>query len=261
LPMADNMGRTRDDSDLYDLVDDLAAGTRDAYPESLCKVGCSACCTYPAGLFTATQKEWEVISDHIDRHWDAEQVLAFVGRFWASHGRYFQRLRAIEWLMEFPLPIHPKREAVPLSCPFLHDDRCAVYPVRPVYCRTFGLFSYKYWWRREHFIYACDMQSDQLEPLTRQAGRPQLPNLDPILARRHVLSKGGKRRLLALWVASRWPKRWWKEQLRRAVHVGQDGLPEPAGRGEESDTRRSLAGRPRPADDSAAAQRRAAVDS
>lgn len=25
-----------------------------------------------------------------------------------------------------------------LSCPFLHDGRCAVHPVRPVLCRAFG---------------------------------------------------------------------------------------------------------------------------
>lgn len=210
LPMADNLGRSGDERDLYALVDKLAAGVKEAYPESLCKAGCSGCCRYPEALFTATAREWEVILDHVQREWPTERIVRFVRRFWESHGRHMRRLEAAEWLMEFPLPLsfNPKRAAFPLECPFLEDDKCTVYSVRPVYCRSFGSFTYKHFWKPEPVVYGCEDQSDKLEPLAELPGRPRIPRFNPLLARRYALSKGGKRRLLAVWIARQWSRKW-----------------------------------------------------
>ncbi len=213
LPMVDNMGLSRDDRDLYTHIDDLAEGAKAAYPESLCKAGCSACCHYPAGLFTASRAEWEAIYDHIAETWPAEQVVRMVRRFWDGHGPFIRRLKAIEWLMEFPLPVNAKREAVPLACPFLESDRCTIYAARPTFCRTFGQFTFKYWWQREPTLYGCDKQTEHLEPILRRPGRARLPSFNPIFHKRFVLSQKGKRHLLSLWVAARWPRRWLEAQL------------------------------------------------
>jgi Fe-S-cluster containining protein len=202
LPVVDSL------PDLYALVDDLADGVRAAYPESLCKAGCSGCCHYPAGLFTASRQEWDVILEHVRNHWSPERIGGFVRRFWDTHGRYLARLRAVEWLMEFPLPVNARREAVPLACPFLEDDRCTIYAVRPVYCRCFGQFSFKYWWKREPIVYGCDMQVEHLEPITRQPGRAKLPSFNPLFNKRFALSYRSTRHLLAIWVAKQWPRKW-----------------------------------------------------
>jgi len=212
LPMVDNLGRTRDDRDLYAHIDDLADGAKAAYPEALCKPGCSGCCKYPAALFTASEAEWGAILDHIAATWPAERIAGFVRRFWASHGPHLRRLEAAEWLMELPFSINPTRAALPLSCPFLEGDRCEIYPVRPTFCRCFGLFTFKYWWQREPTIYSCEEQSDHLEPIVRRPGRARLPSFNPISERRFKLSRRGKRHLLALWVAARWPRRWLADQ-------------------------------------------------
>ncbi len=208
LPMVDNMGRTQDQSDLYTLIDLLASGVKEAYPESLCKAGCSSCCQYPPALFTVTRQEWEAMLAYVTREWSAERIGRLVTRFWGSHGPYMRRLKVIEWLMEFPLPVNAKRKAVPLECPFLEDERCSVYPVRPVYCRSFGSFTYKYFWTPEPFVYGCQEQSDLLGPITRRPGRARLPSFNALFNKRFFLSRGGKRRLLSMWLARQWPKKW-----------------------------------------------------
>lgn len=230
LPLADNLGRSGDERDLYALADKLTSGVKEAYPESLCKAGCSGCCRYPEALFTATAREWDVILDHIEREWPAERVFTFVSRFWETHGRYWRRLKAAEWLIEFPLPlpVHPRRAAIPIACPFLEDHRCAIYPVRPLYCRSFGSFTYKSFFRPEPAIYGCEDQAANLEPLMDRPGRPRIPRFNPLLARRHALSKGGQRHLLAIWIARRWPKKWLAAALPGSSATPGAGAPGPA---------------------------------
>jgi hypothetical protein len=57
-------------------------------------------------------------------------------------------------------------------------------------------------------LYACETQTDHLEPIMRRPGRCALPSFNPVFARRFVLSRKGKRHLLALWIANRWPRKW-----------------------------------------------------
>ncbi|MBU6428471.1 MAG: YkgJ family cysteine cluster protein [Cyanobacteria bacterium REEB65] len=206
LPMVDNLGRTGDARDLHQLVDTLAAGARAAFPESLCKAGCSDCCYYPTSLFNVKRTEWDAIVRYIEANWSVERRQAFVERFWHEHGPYVWRLRILGYLVGIPLPVFPEPQSVPAACPFLEADRCSIYPARPTQCRAFGHFSVQYWWRRQPLLYGCLEQVKRLRTALQEPGRAQLPSLNPLEWKLWGLAFGPKR-LLALWVAKTWPRR------------------------------------------------------
>ena len=207
LPMVDNLGISGDHRDLLPLIDQLADGARALYPEIPCKPGCSACCHYPVALYTIAESEWRPMEEQILLTWPEERLIAFVRKFWDSHGPYMWRLRVVNFLMEFPLPIVPRREAIPLACPFLEDDRCAVYDRRPAQARTFGLFSYKHFFFKEPVLYGCDMAQEVMAPVLAARDRPGLPSFNSIYGVRSKLARGRKL-LIPLWVAKQWPRAW-----------------------------------------------------
>ncbi|MBM3266349.1 MAG: hypothetical protein FJZ01_01770 [Candidatus Sericytochromatia bacterium] len=218
LPMVDNLGRTGDATDLYPWLDRLAAGARTLYPEIPCGAGCSACCHYPVSLYTIAEAEWRPMADLVARKWPRERLEAFVRRFWGSHGPYLWRLRVLNFLMEIPLPVVARREAIPLACPFLEDDRCAVYAARPAIARAFGLFSFKHFFLRKPVPYGCDLTRERLDPVLAIKDRPGLPSFNPFFGVRGALARG-PRRFIPLWVAREWPRSW----LREATS-GRDGM-------------------------------------
>lgn len=217
LPMADNLGISGDDRDLYQLVDRVTDGVRAAFPESLCRSGCSACCHYPTSLFNVTGSEWEAIVRHVETAWEPERLERFRTRFWREHGPYMRRMRVLGALVSFPLPVFPRPGSIPPACPFLEDDRCSIYPARPTHCRAFGHFTIQYWWRKTPFIYGCLKQIATLKEALAAPGRPQLPSLNPLDIKLWGLARG-KARLLALWTARTWPeprRRWFSGAGRR----------------------------------------------
>ncbi len=206
LPTADNLGATQDDRDLYHLIDTVSDGVRSAFPGSRCQAGCSACCHYPVSLFNVAPAEWKAIARHIETTWDRERLLGFVERFWREHGPALFKMRVLGFLVTLPLPIIPRESAIPPACPFLEDDRCAVYPVRPAHCRSFGHFTVHYWWRRTPFIYGCLEQIARLREALARPGQAPLPSLNPFDVKLWGLAPG-KGKLLALWTARTWPRR------------------------------------------------------
>jgi Fe-S-cluster containining protein len=207
LPMVDNLGITGDSRDLYPWIDKLAGGARALYPEIPCKAGCSACCHYPVSLYTIAENEWQPIARYVEREWPRERLIAFVRRFWETHGPYIWRLKVLNFVIEIPLPVAPRREAIPLACPFLEEDRCAVYDVRPAQARTFGLFEFKHFFLAKPVLYGCEMAQEQMKPVLALGDRPKLPSFNPLFGVRCFLVRGPKR-LIPLWVARQWPRKW-----------------------------------------------------
>ncbi|MBI6546657.1 MAG: Mov34/MPN/PAD-1 family protein [Cyanobacteria bacterium NC_groundwater_1444_Ag_S-0.65um_54_12] len=203
LPLANRLGGGGQ-QDLYQLIDELAKAARAAYPESLCRDGCSHCCYYPVALFTVSREEWEAIFAYLQQQWTAERLQQFLRRFYREARPYWWRLRWYNWLLDFPLPVMPTRERLPLACPFLIAERCAVYQARPAFCRCFGLFSLSHWFLRRSYPYACKAQSDLLQALASQPLRAQLPSFNPVSMLRGGIARGNKQ-LLALWISQTWP--------------------------------------------------------
>lgn len=205
LPLVDNMGVTGDGRDLFAVTDRLSAAVVRAYPQSLCGAGCSDCCKYPVGLFDIDRNEWEVIKRYMREHWTADERKRFHESFLERYNPYRLKLWILNLLMTFPLPVTSRPEGLPLSCPFLINQRCSIYPARPIVCRTFGLFSVLRSGRRESHLYACEKQAVALNEALNQDG-PQImpPSVNPIrLALVRFLSF--KAKLLPLWLWKDFP--------------------------------------------------------
>lgn len=159
LPRVENLGQSGDARDLYTVTDRLADAVKETFPQSLCAAGCSACCHYPVGLFDIDRAEWDVIRRYLEKTWSRAERRSFHARFLERFGPYRLKFRILNALMTFPLPVTSKPEGLPLACPFLVNDRCTVYPVRPIVCRTFGHFSVIRSGRSESHLYACEKQA------------------------------------------------------------------------------------------------------
>jgi Fe-S-cluster containining protein len=205
LPQVSNMGGTGDERDLFTVTDRLADAVKEAYPESLCGAGCSACCHYPVGLFDIDRAEWDVIRRYLQTAWTREQRRDFHARFLERFGPYRLKLWLLNVMMTFPLPVTSRPEGLPLACPFLVNNRCSVYPARPIVCRTFGLFSVRRSGRQESHLYACEMQATALnEALTGDGPQIMPPSVNPI---RLVLVRflKNKSKLLPMWLWKDFP--------------------------------------------------------
>lgn len=206
LPRVDNLGLTGDGRDLLAVTDRLADAVKEAYPESLCASGCSACCQYPVGLFDIDRAEWEVLKRYLLTQWTDVERAAFYARFRERFDPYRLKLWILNLAMTFPLPVTSRPEGLPLACPFLVDDRCVVYPARPIVCRTFGLFSVLRPGHRESLLYACEKQGDALSAAMNGEGPCIMPpSVNPVrLALGRFLTF--KYQLLPLWLWQDFPR-------------------------------------------------------
>lgn len=203
IPKTDNLGQTQDETDLYWVMDQLTQAIKEAFPGGLCKAGCGSCCYFPTSLFDISRSEWDAIEAYVRREWDEDRLERFRERFRASFSPYLRSLGVWDKLIAFPLPVLPTAEAIPLACPFLENEACSIYPVRPLPCRTFGHYATKMWaWGRDH-VYACGMQGSVLQgQLEGEGPRPKLPHVAPFRFRLAGLARG-KKHLIPVWVSKR----------------------------------------------------------
>lgn len=211
-----NMGQTRDENDLFFVIDQLSQGVVATHPSSLCYSGCGRCCHYPTGFFDIFPQEWALIHKYIETEWEPERLQEMLRRFRLEHAPLLWWIKILEGLMGLSITILPKRKALPLHCPFLENDRCSIYPVRPFPCRTFGHFSAKMTpWNQPH-PYACADQSSQIrESMAKEELQVMLPDVSTVQMRQYFFVKG-KKRLIATWIAKTYrepPRGKWQEVL------------------------------------------------
>ena len=144
--LADNVGETHDEHDLYTHLDRLSEGVKATFPGSYCKAGCSACCHYPVALFTLTFTEWRVIQRYVEDVWSQAQRDALVERYNRVFNRFWRfALTMLQNSMFGVVLAAPVMYPRKIACPFLVDDACTVYPARPYQCRSFGHFAARSW--------------------------------------------------------------------------------------------------------------------
>ncbi len=114
---------------IYRIEEDFGRGV-----EPVCRPGCAACCT---ARVTMTTLEGALITSHLARSGET-QLLEKIRRR-GDQDRFIPKittnqLAAICLRGEEP-PTEEMAEA-PGTCPLLEGDRCTIYPVRPLACRT-----------------------------------------------------------------------------------------------------------------------------
>ena len=96
---------------------EAAAGKR---PQIACAAGCAACCTQQVAIAPV---EAAAIALHVTRHFTDEEDTALVAR-----------LRELDALTRGKTAI--ERARLRQSCAFLVENRCSIYPARPLRCRA-----------------------------------------------------------------------------------------------------------------------------
>jgi Fe-S-cluster containining protein len=102
--------------------------------ETQCNAGCASCCT---ARVTMTTLEGELIATHLVRQGDSRLTDRIRRR--RSPDRFIPKMttnRLAEICLRGQEPPAEEMAETPGTCPLLEADRCAIYPARPLACRT-----------------------------------------------------------------------------------------------------------------------------
>ena len=142
LKNIDNIGNSNDFRDIYYLIDYLVYAVEQIYPQIPCKPKCNECCK---GLisFPVTGLEWKLIKNYMFSSINTDTQSKIF-----KQAEYFQQQQinfSLNNIMQLYKMINKLTdlEHENLVCPFLIDDLCSIYPVRPVVCRFYGYFILK----------------------------------------------------------------------------------------------------------------------
>jgi Fe-S-cluster containining protein len=99
----------------------IAKSIDESTTKPACKAGCAFCCYYKVEV---RAHEVFAIKEHLQNNWD--------------NNRIAQVLESAQKNAEIIRNLRPEEHLVTnLKCPFLIDNRCSIYSVRPFKCRNF----------------------------------------------------------------------------------------------------------------------------
>lgn len=130
--------------ELYNFIDNLIIISKIIYPQIKCKKGCTLCCK--TGSTPIFEIEWQNIKLFLDNT-EKENLMIIRSRFEENFLPNRDLFESYELDSGERLKIFVIKNTI--SCPFLNseENKCDIYNIRPLRCRTFGLFV-----RKELFI-------------------------------------------------------------------------------------------------------------
>lgn len=161
LNRANNLGKSNDYLDVYFIIDYLSYAVEEAYPQIPCKSGCSMCCS-DTGLPRVTQIEWVLILDYLKSEVNQNTLSKILKQNRELHLNQKSSLQLEVKRLKDPNFKEKPPDLNCKYCPFLIDNLCMVYPVRPSICRGFGYFSFRPYHEQSSTIFACFMAAETL---------------------------------------------------------------------------------------------------
>jgi len=205
LSRATNVGLSENYKDIYYLIDYLSNAVKFAYPQIPCKEKCSSCCI-DSGLPRVTGIEWQVIHHYLINNMSKEQKDIVSKNVIELHNNQIDTLLEENERTKIPYTKitvatnKPKLES--LACPFLLNNLCSIYPVRPSVCRAYGYFTIRIMGKSS--IFTCQWAADQIITELRQKGIEQwaLPVWDKFVDKLYELNGENAVSVLPLWLMS-----------------------------------------------------------
>ena len=99
----------------------IAKSINESEVKPACRSGCSFCCYYKVDV---RAHEIFAIKEYIDKYFDREKIDGIL----ADANKNAEKIRTLTY---------DEHMATNIKCPFLIDNACSVYPVRPFKCRNF----------------------------------------------------------------------------------------------------------------------------
>lgn len=163
LPIINNIGETQDYFDIYYMIEHLVQSIQSTYTQIPCRINCSLCCqdTFPEVSFL----EWKLIFNYLHTlpSIELEKILHQNEKLYRNQ---IHALINIQSLIETNSSSSGKDYQLTCSiCPFLIEDQCSIYPVRPAICRGYGYFSIEHPGQSNTSIFGCYMVSDSFQNL------------------------------------------------------------------------------------------------
>lgn len=202
LQQVSNVGESGDLDDLYFLIGFLVFLVEREYPAIPCQAACSQCCI-ESGLPRTTALEWRHIHRYLMEQMPAEIRLRVIAQNEDWHRPQ------LEYFLEEQERIQDAEAKKPLpkfqcsQCPFLVDNLCTIYPVRPAICRAYGYFTWRRGSQQESQVFACRMAADTLLASLQNEGQTvlALPVWNRIQEKLYALNQGrGAIATLPLWL-------------------------------------------------------------
>lgn len=168
-----NLGLSENQRDLYYILDKLVDEVRDSYPQVPCKDKCSACCIH-SGLPRVTAIEWQAIHKYLLKSVSEENKKQIINQLIDMHSDQVDELLKEQERIKYS---HTKiNENTTMTrpnfkcsqCPFLINNSCTIYPVRPAICRAYGFFSIRVAGKSQ--IFTCQMAAEQIIGLLKEKG-------------------------------------------------------------------------------------------
>jgi Fe-S-cluster containining protein len=140
--------------ELYEITSKTTDNVKKSYPNIICKSGCNACCkTYGSpGTFAI---EWERIKNFLD---NSEQ---------GYRDTIKNSLEEVKNQLRKTVAENPNTDMEKIvnniQCPFLQNEVCSIYMIRPLICRMFGSFGSKPLPTQPDRmeVFTCEMEKDR----------------------------------------------------------------------------------------------------
>lgn len=146
-----------DVSAIWERANQAQAQAQTSHPELLCRSGCNDCCKQ-AGSPITYAAEWQLIQTWLE---ERPQLLAEVRQ------RYRQLKATLQERLHRPQTPSLFEALFELRCPFIavtaDGERCSIYPVRPLTCRSFGNTLLKAQPQTGDDFYTCTPEKERWE--------------------------------------------------------------------------------------------------